>query len=285
MRFGIAVIGAVLLASTVTFGQTGTSDMAGLERKFQDAQYALNGMETAAREQELQNLRDELGYLRVKARRGQAVTTRERRDLGTRLDRFTAQVNTARANNSPYRDRDDGGYRNRDNPSYGGRAIPAGTEVDVRLQTRLSSKDAMVEDRVEATTLVDLYQGNDLLVPAGSLMVGQVTAVDKATRTDRKGSITVAFNRLTVNGRTRDIRGSVTQALESSGLKGEAGRVGAGAGVGAIIGGILGGVKGAIAGVLIGGGGVLVATEGKDVELDPGTVLRVRFDSMVPMTY
>jgi hypothetical protein len=285
MKFGLAVIGAVLLASTVTFGQTGTSDMAGLERKFQDAQYALNGVETAAREQELQNLRDELGYLRVKARRGEAVTTRERRDLGARLDRFTAQLNTARSNDSPYRDRDNGAYRNRDNPSYGGRAIPSGTEVDVRLQTRLSSKDAMVEDRVEATTLVDLYQGNDLLVPAGSLMVGQVTAVDKATRTDRKGSITVAFNRLTVNGRTRDIRGSVTEALESGGLKSEAGRVGAGAGVGAIIGGILGGVKGAIAGVLIGGGGVLVATEGKDVELDPGTVLRVRFDSMVPMTY
>ena len=285
MRFGFAVIGAVLLASTVTFGQAGTSDMASLERKFQDAQYALNGIETTARDQELQNLRDELGYLRVKARRGQAVTTRERRDLGARLDRFTAQLNSARSSTSPNRDRANGGYRDRDNRSDSGRSIPSGTEVDVRLQTRLSSKDAMVEDRVEATTLVDLYQGNDLLVPAGSLMVGQVTAVDKATRTDRKGSITVAFNRLTVNGRTHDIRGSVTQALESGGLKGEAGRIGAGAGVGAIIGGILGGVKGAIAGVLIGGGGVLVATEGKDVELDPGTVLRVRFDSMVPMTY
>ena len=60
--------------------------------------------------------------------------------------------------------------------------------------------------------------------------------------------------------------------------------MGIGAGVGAIIGGILGGTKGAIAGVLIGGGGVLVATEGKDVDLDPGTTLRVRFDSAVPMT-
>jgi hypothetical protein len=77
---------------------------------------------------------------------------------------------------------------------------------------------------------------------------------------------------------------SVTQALESEGLKGEAGRIGAGAGVGAILGGILGGVKGAIAGILIGGGGVLVATEGKDVELASGTVLRVRFDSAVPLT-
>jgi len=50
-------------------------------------------------------------------------------------------------------------------------------------------------------------------------------------------------------------------------------------GVGAIIGGILGGFKGALAGILIGGGGTIAATEGKDVELPPGTVLRVRLDS------
>ena len=55
--------------------------------------------------------------------------------------------------------------------------------------------------------------------------------------------------------------------------------VGAGAGVGAIIGGILGGFKGALAGILIGGGGTIAATEGKDVELPAGTVLRVRLDS------
>ena len=47
-------------------------------------------------------------------------------------------------------------------------------------------------------------------------------------------------------------------------------KIGAGAGVGAIIGGILGGVKGALAGILIGGGGTIAATEGKEVELPPG---------------
>jgi hypothetical protein len=65
----------------------------------------------------------------------------------------------------------------------------------------------------------------------------------------------------------------------TSGVRGEAGKIGAGAGVGAIIGGILGGVKGALAGILIGGGGTVAATTGKDVELQPGTVLRMRFDA------
>jgi hypothetical protein len=64
-----------------------------------------------------------------------------------------------------------------------------------------------------------------------------------------------------------------------TGLRGEAGRIGAGAGIGAIIGGVLGGVRGALAGIAIGGGGMIAATEGNEVELPQGTVLRVRLDS------
>jgi hypothetical protein len=89
----------------------------------------------------------------------------------------------------------------------------------------------------------------------------------------------VSFDQVTIDGRTYPMRGTVTQALESEGVRGEVGKIGAGAGVGAIIGGILGGVKGALAGILIGGGGVIAATEGKDVELPAGTILRVRLDA------
>ena len=153
----------------------------------------------------------------------------------------------------------------------------------MRLLTALTSDTAQVEDRVEATTLIDLYSGNDMLVPAGSKLTGWVTSVNRASRTDRKGSLTLEFTRLSINGRSYDAKAYVTQALESEGIKGEVPRIGAGAGIGAIIGGILGGAKGAIAGILIGGGGVIAATEGKDVHLPEGTVLRVRFDSAVPL--
>jgi hypothetical protein len=93
--------------------------------------------------------------------------------------------------------------------------------------------------------------------------------------------MTLSFDQITVNGRAYPIRGTVTQAIEGEGIKGEAGRTAAGAGVGAIIGGILGGFKGALAGVLIGGGGTIAATEGKEVELPHGAVLRIRLDSPV----
>jgi hypothetical protein len=118
-----------------------------------------------------------------------------------------------------------------------------------------------------------------VIIPAGSVMRGVVSSVDKATRTDRKGSMTVAFDQVTVRGRDYPLRGTVSQAIESEGIRGEVGKIGAGSAVGAVIGGIIGGVKGAVLGVLIGGGGTMVATEGKDVSLPPGTILRVRLDT------
>ena len=86
---------------------------------------------------------------------------------------------------------------------------------------------------------------------------------------------------MTVNGRSYPMHGTVTEALESGGYRQDAGKIAAGAGVGAIIGGILGGMKGALAGILIGGGGVVAATEGQDVNLPAGTVLRIRLDSAI----
>ena len=288
MRIGLSVIAAVLLTATVTFAQTGT-DMATLERKVQDAQTALARVEPTGNYRELKDLEDDLAYLRVKARRGETVTARERRDLNDRIDQFMTRVNGTSINTTNNRGTDPRGARDHDGrmgnsqSTASSRSIPSGSELDVRLVTALTSDTAKVEDAVEATTMVDLFRGDELIVPSGSRITGYISSVNRASRTDRKGSLTVEFTRLTVNGRTRDIRAHVTQALESEGLKGEVDRIGAGAGVGAILGGIFGGVKGAIAGVLIGGGGVIAATEGKDVHLPEGTVLRVRFEDTVPL--
>ena len=82
--------------------------------------------------------------------------------------------------------------------------------------------------------------------------------------------MTLSFDQVTVNGRAYPMRGTVTQAIEGEGIKGETARIGTGAGVGAIIGGILGGFKGALAGILIGAGGTIAATEGKEVDLPAG---------------
>jgi hypothetical protein len=164
-------------------------------------------------------------------------------------------------------------------PPPGAIEVPVGTEIDVRLQSNLNSGISQVEDRFDATTLVDVGVNSRVVIPAGSVMRGVVTAVEPATRTNRTARLTVSFDQVTVNGQPHAIRGTVTQAIEGEGIKGETARIGAGAGVGAIIGGILGGFKGALAGILIGGGGTIAATEGKEVEIPQGSVLRVRLDS------
>jgi hypothetical protein len=166
---------------------------------------------------------------------------------------------------------------NNDNPG----TIPAGQEMDVRLRTALSSETATAEQRFEATTAVDLMQNGRVLVPAGSLVRGVVSAVDKADRIDRSGSLQLSFDQMVVSGREVPIRGTATQVFESGGIREEAGTAGVGAGVGGIIGGVLGGVKGAILGAVIGAGGAIAATDGKDINLPAGAIVRVRLDSAV----
>ena len=159
--------------------------------------------------------------------------------------------------------------------------IPVGQELDVRLQTPLSSATATAEQRFETTTAVDLLQGDAVLVPAGSKVRGVVSSVDKAGRVDRSGRLTLAFDQITVNGREYPIRAMATDIFESKGIREEAKTVGTAGAVGAIVGGIIGGVKGALIGAAVGAGGVVAATEGKDVELQPGTMIRLRLDQPV----
>jgi hypothetical protein len=239
---------------------------------------------SAARLQtELDDLRDEAIYLKVKLRKNETVTRNEYLDLRDRIDDVRSRSRgDVRSTRAPVSSSDDVSPRGQGRSTTdAGQTfdVPVGTEFDVRLQTPLNSATAQVEDRFEATTLVDLMRGDRVVVPAGSVMRGIVSSVRKAGRVERTGSLTVAFDRLTVGTRSYPIRATVTEALESEGIRGEAGRIGAGAGVGAVIGAILGGAKGALAGILIGGGGTIAATEGKDVELEPGTVLRVRMDT------
>ncbi len=159
--------------------------------------------------------------------------------------------------------------------------IPVGQQLDVRLQTPLSSASATTEQRFEATTAVDLMQGDRVLVPAGSMVRGIVSKAEPAGRVDRTGRLTLAFDQITVGGREYPMRAMATQVFESRGIRDEAATVGTAGGVGAIVGGIIGGLRGALIGAIVGSGGVIAATEGKDVELPAGTIVRIRLDTPV----
>ena len=240
---------------------------------------------------ELDELRDEVIYLKVKLRKERSLARTEYADVRDRIEDVRTRArgdatgayslgNTTSSGSTTGAGRTQTQAGTRGTTTAAGAfEIPAGTEIDVRLQNSLNSGTAQVEDRFEGTTLADVVQNGRVLIPVGSVVRGVVTGVEPATRTNRTARLTVSFDQVNVNGRAYPMRGTVPEAIEGEGIRGEAGRAGAGAGVGAIIGGILGGVKGAVLGAVIGGGGTIAATEGREVELPQGTVLRVRLDS------
>ncbi len=291
-----ALMLAIPVAAQTTSAVT-TTDLQRLQDQIYEASSEISRLRgtdqsLASRLQEdLDGLREEVIYLRVKLRKEGSVSRAEYNEVRDRLQDLrsrargegsTSEFGSGRTSSSGggYQTERETGTSNRYPPERrSDSAIPVGQELDVRLQTQLSSDNAQVEDRFEATTVVDLYEGNRVLIPAGSVMRGIVSSVNRASRTDRKGSLTLSFDQVTVNGRNYPMRGTVTQALESEGIRGEVPRIGVGSAVGAILGGIIGGGKGALIGVLVGAGGTLAATEGKDITLPAGTVLRVRLDS------
>ena len=298
IRTAVAALVAVSLASPAAAQAVTQADIQRLQDNVFLAERDINQMPNrdAARVSQLRDdldeLRDEVIYLKVKLRKERSLTRAEFADVRDRIEdvrsRARGDAGTRSTADAP-RDRVVAGgaapapapASSRTQTSTPGNEVPAGTELDVRLQNSLNSGTAQVEDRFEATTLVDLNVNGRVLIPAGSVMRGVVTAVEPGTRTNRTSRLTVSFDQVTVNGRAYPMRGTVTQAIEGEGIRGEVPRAGAGAVVGGIIGGLLGGGKGAVLGVLIGGGGTLAATEGKEVDLPQGTVLRVRVDAPV----
>jgi hypothetical protein len=217
-------------------------------------------------------LKEDVIFMRVTVRRGGTVTREEYVQVRDRIETLRVKSLGQKVAAQPIME---------DEPmTPSGRVwvVPVGTEIDVRLQTWLNSATAKLEQRFEATTLLDVKLGQDVVLPAGTVVRGFVGSVRAAGRVERRGSLTLAFDEvLLARGPTR-LRASVTQALDGKSSE-DMSRIGTGAVVGAILGGLLGGGKGLLVGVLVGGGGTIAATDGTDADLPLGTILRLRIDS------
>jgi hypothetical protein len=225
----------------------------------------------ASVEKSLADLRDEITYLKVKLRKDGNVPRADYVDLRDRLEALGIKAGLGASDRVSVK------------PVTGDPierilTVPVGTTLDARLQTPLNSATAKVEQRFEATTMTDVRIGNDIAVPAGTLVRGFVSSVSPAGRiANRTGSVTLSFDEIVFDKHPTRLRASVTQALDGK-MSDDATRIGAGAAMGAVIGGLIGGGKGALVGVLVGGGGTIAATDGSDVDVPAGTILKVRVD-------
>jgi hypothetical protein len=165
--------------------------------------------------------------------------------------------------------------------------VPIGTDLKVRLNDTLSSKESRVGDRFTAT-VIDPSRFDE------GRVTGHVSSIQKSGKVKGRTSMNLAFDSIELrDGRRGVLHGYVTRVYgEGSGKADEEGgvesgsrtkqtvkRAGIGATVGAIVGGIAGGGKGAAIGLIIGGAGgagSLAVQGSKELKLESGTEMLVR---------
>jgi hypothetical protein len=176
-------------------------------------------------------------------------------------------------------------------PEYREFTLPAGTVLPLELKTTLASDESQVEDAVRATLrkaiVVDGYQ----VLPAGTEVSGMVTDAERAGRVKGRARVAFQFSSLRYDGERYRLGTDPIEQLGEATKGEDAKKIGIGAGVGAAIGALAGGGSGAVKGAAIGAGagtGVVLATRGKEVRLEPGTEVEARLSSplavRVPVT-
>ncbi len=167
------------------------------------------------------------------------------------------------------------------------------TQVRAGSAVTLSTDESQVGDPVSATTTEPILVENEVVVPAGSTIHGQVTEVDKGDYPLRRPSMEIVWDRVeTPDGRTVPIdartAGEVGTVVQHP--RGDHDRlrnVVLGAGAGGAIGGATGGKRGAIMGAIAGavmGAGMGHGGVDTCAVLHPGDPLVIIFnrDARVP---
>lgn len=172
-------------------------------------------------------------------------------------------------------------------PEYREVTLAAGTVLPLELQTAVGSDSSHVEDPVRATLRKSVTAEGLTALPAGSVVLGHVTAADRAGRVKGRARIAFRFTKVDPAGDAErlSISTSTVSRIAEATKKQDAAKIGGGAVGGAIIGGILGGGDGAAKGAAVGGAagtGVVLATRGKDVRLAPGADISVKLTA--PLT-
>jgi len=157
-------------------------------------------------------------------------------------------------------------------------SVPAGTALQVALDSALSSGKNNAGDKFEATLAAPLTIEGTTVLEKGTKVHGRVVDAKESGRVKGLASITLTLTDVEQNGKTTSITTKQWSQEAENTKKRDVGIVGGAAAVGTAIGAIAGGKKGAAEGAAIGGGagaGTVLATKGKEVEL--GAEARLKF--------
>jgi len=163
--------------------------------------------------------------------------------------------------------------------------VPVGTNLKVRLNETLSSKESRAGDKFTATVM-DPVRFNEATVH------GHIRSIVKSGKVKGRTTMNLTFDSIDLtNGKHGVMHGYITKVYGSKGSADNEGgvqsesrgnqtlkRTGIGATAGAIIGGLAGGGKGAGIGLLLGGAGgagSLAIKGSKELKLESGTEMLV----------
>jgi hypothetical protein len=174
-------------------------------------------------------------------------------------------------------------------PQFAEYTVGQGTRFQVTLDQELSTKYSAVGDLFTTTTLAPLMDGDQVVIPAGTKIRGEVTQAQASGGSGKPATLTVKFDNFTVEGKTYPISLSIAEATVETVGRDDTGdkalKIGAGAAAGALVGQLIGKNTGAtLAGAAVGaaaGTGLQMATEDVDAIIREGTQMTVETDSPV----
>ena len=162
-------------------------------------------------------------------------------------------------------------------------AIPAGTRLQVRLNSGLSSAFTRAEQPVSATLIAPVRVNGVTIAPAGSQLHGYVSSVHRSGKVKGRASMAVRFTSLSVRDESYPIAAGFSRLAPATKAH-DAAKIGIPAAGGAVIGGLIGGKKGLATGAAVGGGAgtaVVLSTRGKEVVFPRGSTVGVRLQRAV----
>lgn len=168
--------------------------------------------------------------------------------------------------------------------------VPIGTMLSVSLNQELSTQDNHAGDTF-TTTLREpcVDPSGTVLLPAGAIVEGRITAAQQSTRVGRTAVLKLAFESVSFDGRSYPLSATVMEAnperRSRSSTTETAGKIAAGAAAGALLGRILGkDTKSTVAGAAMGaaaGTAIALGTQDVDAVLPKDSDMVIRLDRPV----
>ncbi len=132
--------------------------------------------------------------------------------------------------------------------------VPAGTELAIRVNQRISVKQAHAGDQFTGEVVRPIMAGNSVAIPAGTPVNGVIDASHRRGHFKGASILELRLVSMNLNGQRYSLDTAENVRTKKGKGKRSAAMIGGGAGAGMLIGGLASGGVGLLVGGLVGGG-------------------------------